>query len=207
MKNSRLTVVLVVLLVLGISARWLIWHGEGKQRREDVGVPSDELNTAPQELRHPLVDTASSSSNSKEMDITRKSNASRSVEEKSHSVLSVTSAKKEGAVESRPPQNEINDAIMNEITKDEEMALRNWITTNTQDYMQLAADVGAICLKRRLSKEAIVQLVGARVRTEVGPKYITYFFAPSQTLTINFDEQGRAATADITGNPINLPRK
>jgi hypothetical protein len=91
--------------------------------------------------------------------------------------------------------------MSSDLNEKEKSTLKKWYM---KDYsITGAAKVGAICLKHRLSKTIVIELLGMP-RGGVGANEIYYAFAPSQYLRIKFDFIGLAIKAEVSGSEVKL---
>lgn len=87
-----------------------------------------------------------------------------------------------------------------ELSEEEKAVLTTWYR---KDYsIEKAAQVGGICLRHRLSRRQIIDLIGEPSHQR-GEDTIAYNFAPSQLLELEFDENALTVDAKVTGTPVN----
>ena len=91
------------------------------------------------------------------------------------------------------------DAVQPELSDEEANTLRTWFK---KDYsVRKAAEVGGICLRHKLSKSKIVELIG-RPTIERADRVLMYAFAPSQWLEFTLDDEGNVESAMVSGTPV-----
>ncbi len=112
--------------------------------------------------------------------------------------------KKVGMVGSgkQPQKNESNDSLG--LSAEEERTLRTWLKRDRS--RQNAVEVGGICLRHRLSRDRIVDLVGYPTFLYSNAA-IAYNYAPSAVLKFSFDEKGNLVSVTETGRPVNVDGK
>ncbi len=92
-------------------------------------------------------------------------------------------------------------AIQNpeKLTGDELQVLENWFGNDSSP--ERAAQVGAICLRHRLTGDRVIELIGEPTNRN-GARVFYYDFAPSQTMYLHFDDEETVSGAWVSGRPV-----
>jgi hypothetical protein len=86
------------------------------------------------------------------------------------------------------------------LTEKEKKTLSMWY--GHDDSAEGAREIAEICLRHGLARDQVLALVGAPHPLFSGPKTLSYGFAPSQMMSLHFDDGGRIISAEVNNEWI-----